>query len=138
MADMMSFNTQAGAAVARKLLILYLNTGTSEAPVWSAIGKRVEDSSMEFDWGEESKTDIFGNTYTNVNAPIITQTFEPWELDSADAAQKKIWNKMTRTNDEKFVRVFLLFEDPAALDAETDEKQHRIHEQFQPHGVPVQ
>ena len=37
MADM-NFNTKEGATVARKLLILYLNTGTSEAPAWSVIG----------------------------------------------------------------------------------------------------
>ena len=62
MADM-TFNTTAGEAVARKMLILYLNTGTSSAPTWAAIGKRVEDSSMEYDWGEESKTDILGSLY---------------------------------------------------------------------------
>lgn len=88
----LTFNTPAGAAVARKLMILYLNTGTAETPVWSAVGKRVEESSMEYDWGEESKTDIFGNTYTNMKPPVITQTFEPCELDAGDAAQLKIWN----------------------------------------------
>lgn len=98
MADM-TFNTTAGAVVARKLLILYLNTGTSEAPVWSAIGKRVEDSSMEYDWGEESKTDIFSETYTTYKAPVITQTFEPCELDSGDAAQVKIWNQSIKDHD---------------------------------------
>lgn len=92
MADM-TFNTTAGAVVERKLLILYLNTGTTETPVWSAIGKRVEDSSAEYDWGEETKTDIFGNTYTTYKAPTITQTFEPCELDAGDAAQLKIWNQ---------------------------------------------
>ena len=40
MADM-TFNTPAGQVVDRKLLILYLNTGTNSAPVWSPIGKRV-------------------------------------------------------------------------------------------------
>lgn len=92
MADM-TFNTAAGTVVERKLLILYLNTGTSEAPKWSAIGKRVEDSSMEYDWGEESKTDIFGETYTTMKKPTITQTFDPCELDSGDAAQLYLWNK---------------------------------------------
>lgn len=91
MADM-TFNTVSGEAVARKLLILYLNTGTSSAPVWSPIGKRVEDSSMEFDWGEETKVDILGNTYTTLKPPTITQTFDPCELDAGDAAQLKIWN----------------------------------------------
>ena len=95
----LTFNTAAGSVVARKLLVLYLNTGTTEAPIWSPVGKRVEESSSEYDWGEESKKDIFGNTYTNVNAPIITQTFEPWELDSADAAQKKIWNIAVKDQD---------------------------------------
>ena len=98
MADL-TFNTTAGAVVERKLLILYLNTGTGEAPVWSAIGKRVEDSSMEYDWGEESKTDIFGDTYTTMKKPVITQTFEPCELDAGDTAQVKIWNQAVRDQD---------------------------------------
>lgn len=98
MADM-TFNTTAGQVVDRKLLILYLNTGTSEAPVWKPIGKRVEDSSMEFDWGEESKTDIFGDTYTTMKQPIVTQTFEPCELDAGDVAQLKIWNQAIKSRD---------------------------------------
>lgn len=97
--DDLKFNTSDGATVARNLLILYLNTGTSAAPVWSMIGKRVEDSSMEYDWGEETKTDILGNTYTSLKAPTITQTFEPCELDAADAAQVKLWNQSVRNHD---------------------------------------
>lgn len=91
MADM-TFNTPAGQAVERKLLILYLNTGTSETPVWSPIGKRVEESSMEMDWQEESKKDILGDTHTTMQVPIIKQAFDPCELDAGDAAQVKIWN----------------------------------------------
>lgn len=91
MADM-TFNTPAGQTVARELLIAYLNTGTAAEPVWSAIGKRVEESSAEYDWGEETKKDIFGETYTTLKRPTITQTFEPCELDAGDAAQQKIWN----------------------------------------------
>lgn len=98
MADL-TFNTAAGAVVERKLLILYLNTGTAETPVWSAIGKRVEDSSLEYDWGDESKTDIFGNTYTTMKTPVITQTFDPCELDSGDVAQTKIWNMSIKDQD---------------------------------------
>lgn len=91
MADL-TFNTQAGQTVDRALLILYLNTGENSSPEWSPIGKRVEDSSEEYDWGEESKTDIFGNIYTNMKKPTITQTFDPCELDASDEAQVKIWN----------------------------------------------
>lgn len=98
MADM-TFNTTPDAVVERKLLILYLNTGTAEAPAWSAIGKRVEDSSMEYDWGEETKTDIFGEIYTTMKKPTVTQTFDPCELDAGDVAQVKIWNMAIRDQD---------------------------------------
>lgn len=85
------FNTAQDQTIARELLILYLNTGTAEAPVWAPIGKRVEDSSMELDWQRESKKDIMGNTFNTMKKPITTQTFEPWELAKGDAAQAKIW-----------------------------------------------
>ena len=98
MADM-NFNTKEGATVARNLLILYLNTGTSEAPVWSVIGKRVEDSTMEYDWGDETKTDILGDTYTELKTPTITQTFDPCELDAGDKAQLRLWNQSIKDHD---------------------------------------
>ena len=98
MADL-SFNTTAGAVVERKMLILYLNTGNASTPAWSPIGKRVEDSSMEYDWGDESKTDIFGRTYTTMKKPTIKQTFDPCELDASDTAQVKIWNQAVKDQD---------------------------------------
>lgn len=98
MADL-TFNTTAGQTVDRALLILYLNTGTGETPVWSPIGKRVEDSSAEYDWGSETKTDIFGEVYTTLKKPTITQTFDPCELDSGDVAQLKIWNTAIKDQD---------------------------------------
>lgn len=86
-----TFKTPAGQTVDRDLLILYLNTGTGEAPVWSPIGKRVEDSSIEFDWSTETKQDILGGTYTTGKKATRTQTFDPCELDAGDVAQQKIW-----------------------------------------------
>ena len=94
-----NFNTPENQTIARELLLLYLNTGTKDAPVWSLIGHRVEDSSMELDWQRESVKDIVGATRNTMKKPIITQTFEPWELDSADAAQKKIWNIAVKDQD---------------------------------------
>lgn len=99
MATDLTFNTVAGAVVARKMLLLFLNTSSSDTPVWSVIGKRVEDSSMEYDWSDESKTDILGDTYTTMKEPIITQTFDPCELDSGDTAQVKIWNQSIKDHD---------------------------------------
>lgn len=98
MADL-EFNTTAGQTVDRELLIAYLNTGTSTEPVWSAIGKRVEDSSMEYDWSKESKQDILGNAFTTMKKPIITQSFDPIPLDAGDAAAVKIWNLSVKDQD---------------------------------------
>ena len=98
MADL-TFNTAGGVVAERSLLIAYLNTSTTVTPVWSPIGKRVEDSSEELDWGDESKIDIFGVTYTTMKKPVITQSFDPCELDSGDAAQEKIWNLAVKDHD---------------------------------------
>ena len=87
-----TFNTTPGQTVGRELLIAYLNTGTNSEPVWSPIGKRVEDSSAEYDWSDETKQDILGSTWGTMKKPVITQTFDPCELDAGDDAQKKIWN----------------------------------------------
>lgn len=98
MADL-TFNTTAGEPVKRELQIAYLNTGTTSTPVWSPLGKRVEDSSMEMDWGEETKQDILGATYTTLKKPTISQSFEPYELDGADAAIVKLWNLAVKDQD---------------------------------------
>ena len=87
-----SFNTTAGQTVDRSLMIAYLNTGTNSAPVWSPLGKRAEDSSAEYDWSDETKQDILGNTWATMKKPVVTQTFDPCELDASDVAQQKIWN----------------------------------------------
>jgi hypothetical protein len=84
-------NTPAGETQARELLIAYLNTGTSSSSVWNPFGLRVEDSSIEYDWGDESAQDILGNTHTTMKKPTITQSFEPYPLDSADLAITKIY-----------------------------------------------
>ena len=98
MADL-TFNTPSGQTIARELLIAYLNTGTASAPVWSPLGKRVEESSTELDWESEISRDILGATYGTLKKPKITQTFEPCDLDGADAAQLKIWNLAVKDQD---------------------------------------
>ena len=98
MADLV-FATTEGQTIDRELLIAYLNTGTSSAPVWSAIGKRLEDSTEEMDWGQESKQDILGNTFTTMKKPVITQTFDPIPLDAGDAAAVKMWNLAVKDHD---------------------------------------
>ena len=95
----LTFNTTEGQTIDRELLIAYLNTGTSAVPVWSAIGKRVEDSSVEMDWGQESSQDILGNTFTTMKKPTMTQTFDPIPLDAGDPAAVKMWNMAVKDHD---------------------------------------
>lgn len=85
-----SINTTAGQTVERKLFLAYGNTGTYESPEWHVIGKRVENSSTEMDWKDETKKDILGNTYGTMTSPIISQSFEPCEIDSGDEYQAKL------------------------------------------------
>ena len=92
MADV-TFNTASGLTVARELMIAYLNTGTEASPVWSPLGKRVEESSMEMDWEKDSIKDILGNTFTTLKKPIVTQTFDSFPLDSSEDALTYIWNR---------------------------------------------
>lgn len=98
MADL-EFNTTAGQTVDRALLIAYLNTGTSEEPVWSALGTRTDDSSEEYDWERDTTKDILGNTWSTMKRPTITQTFDPVPVDAGDAAIKKIWNLAVKDQD---------------------------------------
>ena len=95
----LSFNTVAGRTIAREMLIAYLNTGTGATPVWSPLGKRVEESSTELDWESETIRDILGSTYGTLKKPKITQTFEPCDLDGGDAAQLKLWNLAVKDQD---------------------------------------
>lgn len=85
-----TINSPAGQTVQRKLFAAYGNTGTYESPKWHIVGKRVEDSSTEMDWSEESKQDILGNTWATMKNPIVSQSFDPCEIDSGDEYQAKL------------------------------------------------
>lgn len=93
------FNTTAGQTIAREMMILYLNTGTDSAPVWSAVGSRVSDSDMEYDWSQESNQDIIGNTFTTMKKPVVTQSFDPLPLDAGDPAAVMLWNIAVKDQD---------------------------------------
>lgn len=86
-----TFNTTAGQTIAREQLICYLNTGSYASPDWGAIGTRVEDSSIEYDWGEETAQDILGVTHSSMKKPTLTQSFDGVKLSAGDAAYEKVW-----------------------------------------------
>lgn len=117
-----NFSGNTGEAIARELLLLYLNTGTKDVPAWSLIGHRVEDSSMELDWQRESIKDIVGTTRNSMKKPIITQSFEPWDLANGDVAQKKIWDlAFVEQNAQALCNMDLLLEHRYAGFAERNE-----------------
>lgn len=88
----MTFNTPSGQTIKREMLVAYLNTSAMSTPVWSPLGKRVTDSEQSFDWGKEDSQDILGNNWSSLKKPVITQDFDPYDLDGGDAAAVKIWN----------------------------------------------
>lgn len=92
----LTFNTPAGQTIDRELLVLLLNTGTSDVPVWSPVGSRVSESTMEYDWSKETVTDILGKVRTTLKKPIVTQSFDPLPLDAGDPAGVKLWNLSIR------------------------------------------
>lgn len=92
MAEATAFNLDTGQKAERNLLIAYANTGTEASPSWEAMGYGVEDSSMEFDFSEETKTDVLGLTTTNLKAPTRKQSFEPCEIREGSALQLKLYN----------------------------------------------
>ena len=95
----MTFNTVEGQTIARETLIACLNTGTNDSPVWSPVGIRVYSSQADYDWQRETQQDIIGNAYSAMKKPIVTQSFDPWELSNGDAAQLQIWNDGIKNQD---------------------------------------
>lgn len=85
-----SVRTVEGQTVARQLYVVYGNCGEYAEPDWHPIGKRVEDSSAELDYSDESSQDILGNTFGTMKKPIITQDFDPCPIDAGDKYQQKL------------------------------------------------
>lgn len=88
-----TFNTPAGQAIARETLVAFLNVGTYASPSWKPVGTSVNDSSADYDWGEDTKQDILGNVNTTMKKPIVTQSFDGVELREGDEAYEMIWVK---------------------------------------------
>ena len=85
-------NVTGNQTIAREMMIAYLNTGEKETPKWSPMGKRSTSSDVEYDWQEETTTDILGHKYTSMKKPTMTQSFDAWDLAGGDEAQAKIIN----------------------------------------------
>lgn len=94
-----TFNTNNGQQIAREKLVAYLNTNTAVSPTWSPIGYTVPESSVEYDWGEDTSQDILGVTRTTMKKPTVTQSFEDVKLQAGDPAYELVWVKGVQNQD---------------------------------------
>lgn len=81
-----------GASAVRETMVTYLNTGTTEAPVWSAMGLKVIEGGVEYDWGVETGTDILGNPFVKAKTAQQKQTFSSSEIIAGDAVMNHLAN----------------------------------------------
>lgn len=89
----MTFNTAAGQAIERNMMVAFLNTAANaDTPNWSPMGAYVSDSALGYDWQKDSSTDVLGVRRATMKKPQMTQTFTADGVSSDDAALVKIWN----------------------------------------------
>lgn len=81
-----------GQPANRWLYLVCGNSGTYESPKWHAIGSRVESSTTDEDWQEESTADIIGDTHTSMKTPITSQSFDSVHVEPGDDYQEKLLN----------------------------------------------
>lgn len=92
MADATAFNIAAGTKAERKLLLTCVNTGTAASPEWEILGVGIEESAIEYNFEEETKTDILGKTSTTIAKPQRRQSFDPFTLMEGSDLQVKLYN----------------------------------------------
>lgn len=79
-----------GISATREMLITFLDTGTTETPVWSAMGAKVTDSNIEYDWGLETITDILGVNHTKAKTAQMNQSFSGSEIVAGDSVMNHL------------------------------------------------
>ena len=72
------FNLADGQRAERKLLITVAEWKEGEQEVREILGKRTEDSSIEYNPDIQTSTDILGHNYTDINKTQPQQDFDPY------------------------------------------------------------
>lgn len=95
------FNLADHQRAERKLLITVAEwtegTGTSATQVREILGRRTEDSSIEYNPDVETTTDILGINYTDVNKTQPQQDFDPYLILGGSKLGEKL-NDIRRRN----------------------------------------
>lgn len=117
MAEKYSIAGNSGESPIRDQLVTYLNTGTSETPVWSPVGRTVEESAIDLDYSENSKTDIFGTVWNTVQKPKMEQEFSDSNLLAGDAVMNRVLDlcvvqkNMAEVQNQDCLIVYLFLQD---------------------------
>ena len=83
----------------RKLLITVVEwtEGNNNTPIREVLGRRTEDSSIEYNADTETTTDILGINYTDVNKTQPQQDFDPYLILGGSELAAKL-NDIRRRN----------------------------------------
>lgn len=90
MANSYTIAGDSGKRATRELLVTYLNIGTYESPSWKPLGRTSSDSSIERDWGVDTKTGIYGEVFTSAKKPTKTQSFSDNDIIAGDEVQNHL------------------------------------------------
>lgn len=91
------FNLADGQRAERKLLITVAEWTESGSPVRELLGRRTEDSSIDYNPDIETTTDILGNNYTDMNRTQPQQDFDPYTILGGSKLGAKL-NDIRRRN----------------------------------------
>lgn len=91
------FNLADGQRAERKLLITVAEWSESGTEVRELLGRRTEDSSIDYNPDIETTTDILGNNYTDMNRTQPQQDFDPYTILGGSKLGAKL-NDIRRRN----------------------------------------
>lgn len=109
----MALNLPDGQRAERKTLITVAewtdSTGTSSTQKREILGKRVEDSSVEFNADIATVTDILGITYTDVNKTEPVQSFDPFNIIGGSDLASYLTEAALSNDITKYNNVFTIY-----------------------------
>lgn len=91
------FNLADGQRAERKLLITVAEWTEGNEQVRELLGRRTEDSSIDYNPDIETTTDILGNNYTDMNRTQPQQDFDPYTILGGSKLGAKL-NDIRRRN----------------------------------------
>lgn len=81
--------------IQRKLVMHFVNVGTSETPEWERIGKGIEELTREMNNNVESTTDITGETDVEVTKGNQTSSVSPYKARKESKLFQKLYQIYT-------------------------------------------